>query len=106
MDKVALATSSAVGGALLLGMFAFTITRMFTMNNGKSSTAEIQASTWANGVVIGILSLLLGVCYAVLVLKGGLNPNQKYLLVLVLAVIAFFVSNLALLASSIYVQVN
>ena len=97
---------AAVGGALLFGMFAFTMVRMFTMNNGKSSTTEIQASTYANGIVIGILSLLLGICYAVLVLKGGLNPDQKYLLVLVLAGIAFFLSNLALLASSIYVQVN
>ena len=117
MDKAAaIATTSAMprkeviigvlGGAFLLGIFIFTGVRMFTVNNGKSSTAQIEASTIANMSILTVLTLGLMLCYGFIALSGGLNPTQKYTLVFVLSAIAFVLSNVALLASTIYVQVN
>jgi hypothetical protein len=97
---------AAVGGAALLGIFLFTMIRLFTLDSGKSSKIGIESSIWTSGSVVLGLSLFLGICYAFVVLTGGFSPAQKYKLALALAVAAFFVSNLALVASSIYVQVK
>lgn len=98
--------AGVLGGAILSGMMIFTFVRMLSLNNGQSSTTEIDSSTKVNAGVLFTLTILLGICYALLVLKGELNPTQKYTIVFALSVLAFFLSNLAILTSTIYVQVN
>lgn len=100
-------TGASVGTAIcLLGLLGFTIFRMFTLNNGRSSTTEIDSSTALSVSVIFPLAVIALVLYFVLVLKGNLSQSMKYTLTFGLSAVAFLLSNIAIMLSAIYVQVN
>ncbi len=93
-------------GASFLGAFGFTIGRMLTMNNGQSTQTDIDASVKFNLGILGGIFLVCMIVYTFFVVKGQAPPTLKYTIVMVLSIVAFALSNFALLASSINVQVN
>jgi hypothetical protein len=101
-------TNIAIAGVVIsiLGAFGFTIGRALTMNNGQSTQRDIDTSVKINLGVFGAIFAICMVIFTLFVVKGEASPTMKYSIVMVLSILAFALSNLALLASSINVQVN
>jgi hypothetical protein len=97
---VILATAGIITVIVSLSM------QMFSINHGTSGQLTIDSAKNANlwVLITGVLLLVVG--WILYIFLGNLQPHTKYLAMYMLAFSSFFMSNLAMMFSTIQVNIT